>query len=128
MIRSFTLMALLLGGVLDAQADVYKCTSLSGVVSYAAVPCKPEVGAASWESTTVRTKLKSVSPEDAKPQVINERATDILRKGYNTRIKYTVTVVPDPNGEKLKYDGKQGFNYNTCNRAGQVVACSGNRP
>ena len=128
MIRSLTLLTLLLGGAASAQADVFKCTHLNGSVSFAAVPCKPEVGATRWESPTVRTKLKSVSPEDAKPQVINERATEILRKGYNTRIKYTVTVIPDPSGEKLKYDGKQGFNYNTCNRGGQVVACSGSGP
>jgi hypothetical protein len=128
MIRSLTLLVILLGGAANVQADVFKCTRLNGSVSFAAVPCGPEVGATSWESTTVRTKLKSISPEDAKPQVINERATEILRTGYNTRIKYTVTVTSDPNGEKLKYDGKQGFNYNTCNRGGQVVACSGNGP
>lgn len=128
MIRFLTLLTLLLGGATSAQADVFKCTRLDGLVSFAAVPCKPEVGATTWESTTVRTKLRSLSPEDAKPQVINERATEILRKGYNTRIKYTVTVVPDPSGEKLKYEGKQGFRYNTCNRGGQVVACRGNGP
>lgn len=123
MTRHLSLFLLLLGGVGDASADVYKCTRLDGKVSYASVPCKPEVGAATWQSPTERTKLRSVNEEDAKPQTINERATDILRKGYNTRIKYTVKIVPDTSGEKLKYEGKQGFNYNTCNRGGQVVRC-----
>lgn len=123
MTRHLAILLLSLGCMANAAADVYKCTRLDGKVSFASVPCKPEVGAATWESTTERTKLRSVNEEDAKPQTINERATDIMRKGYNTRIKYTVKIVPDTSGEKLKYEGKQGFNYNTCNRGGQVVRC-----
>jgi hypothetical protein len=128
MSRNLALFAALLGAVGGAHADVFKCSGLDGKVSFASVPCAPDVGAATWESTTARTKLHSVSAEDAKPQKINEKATEILRTGYNTRIKYTVTIVPDTSGEVFKYDGKQGFNYNTCNRGGEIVACAGKAP
>lgn len=91
----FLIFAVLLAGPFSvANADVYKCTGTDGRVSFASIPCMPDKGLSTWETATKRTVLTSVSAEDAKPENINQRATDILRSGYHTHYHYKVVYVP----------------------------------
>ncbi|WP_263262464.1 DUF4124 domain-containing protein [Pseudomonas sp. RIT-PI-S] len=77
-----------------ALADAYKCIGDDGRVSYSFVPCPVAKGDTEWARKVQQAQWVSVNPEDAKPDVINKRATDILRASYRTKVHYTVHYLP----------------------------------
>lgn len=94
MAKYLTLLALLGLPFSAARADAYKCVSKEGKVSFAAVPCPPDQGDASFEAKTKTTRLKSVSAADADPKHINEQALKVLQSPTSTRWKYNVKIIP----------------------------------
>ena len=77
-----------------ALADAYKCTGANGRVSFSFVPCPVTRGDTEWARKVEQAQWVSVNPEDAKPDVINKRATDILKASYRTKVRYTVHYLP----------------------------------
>jgi len=77
-----------------AWADAYKCTGPDGRVGFSFVPCPVLQGDTQWTRKVQQARWVSANPEDAKPDVINKRATDILRASYRTKVRYTVHYLP----------------------------------
>lgn len=101
------LLTALCGFTASAHADAYKCTGSDGKVSFSFVPCPVAHGTTQWARKVEQARWVSVNPEDAKPEVINKRATDILRTSYRTKVRYTVhylpgTVAPPPKKPRVK--------------------------
>lgn len=77
-----------------ALGDAYKCAGPDGRVSYGFVPCPVAQGNTAWARKVEQARWVSLNPEDAKPLLINKRATDILRASYRTKVRYTVHYLP----------------------------------
>jgi hypothetical protein len=75
-------------------AEAYKCTGAGGRVSYGFVPCPVAQGDTDWARKVEQAQWVSLNPEDAKPDVINKRATSILRTSYRTKVRYKVHYLP----------------------------------
>jgi hypothetical protein len=121
---SLLLLAALGGLAANAQADAYKCTSGDGKVSFSFVPCPVARGNTEWARKVEQARWVSVNPEDAKPEVINRRATDILRASYRTKVRYTVHYLPGTMTPGLKKPKVKAKPTRCMSQAGRT-ACDG---
>lgn len=125
MLRSLPFVWLLLLQPGIVQADAFKCVDAQGRVSFTQVPCTPDRGTATWAASTARTVLTSVNPDDADPRHINEKATEILRSGYNVKHHYKVVLIPQTGPPPVKPElPKPRPAFEACNSAANARYCS----
>lgn len=87
--RIFVAALVLFGVSMCANAEVFKCTSAEGRVSFSPTPCHPTQGVAEYQ----RGALPADDPYDSLAHQRNARAAQILQN--DNRGSTRVTVVPD---------------------------------
>jgi hypothetical protein len=108
----------------SAWADAYKCTGPDGRVGFSFVPCPISRGDTQWSRKVEQAQWVSVNPEEAKPAVINKRATDILRASYRTKVRYTVHYLPGSAPTPVK-KARVKPTPMRCERQAGHIACDG---